>query len=397
MNLLWKLLREHISLGQLLGFFISNLVGTVIILLTIQIYSDISPIFNRKDSFLDDNYIIVSKRVTTLNTLLDSDMGFSDKDIKELEQADFTTSVGTFSSSKFDASISIRMPDTGQGISSDIFFESVPNEYIDVQSRKWHFDADERTIPIIMPRNYLNLYNFGFSQSQGLPVVSEGIISKINLDVYLSGNGRREKYKANIIGFSDRLNTILVPQEFLSWANKRYSTEPAVAPTRLVLAVNNPTDEDIVKLFDERGYVVENNKLDDGKIAYFMRMVIYVVLSIGLFISALSLYILMLSIFLLLEKNSKKLENLTLIGYSVAQISRPYRRLTATINLSIFALAIAAVYILRYIYIGVIESLYPKTAMPSMLNTILVGGALVAIIILFNNFIIRRKIKSIRR
>ncbi len=397
MNLLWKLLREHISLSQLVGFFVSNLIGTVIILLTIQVYADIRPIFKSGDSFLGDNYIIVSKRVTAVGTLLGGDLSFSGDEIEELEEADFTTSVGSFTSSKFGAYISLRMPDTGQGISSDIFFESVPNEYIDVKSRKWRFDAEDGRIPIIMPRNYLNLYNFGFSQSQGLPAVSEGIISKINLDVYLSGNGHNDKFKANIIGFSDRLNTILAPEEFMTWANSRYSDEPASPPTRLVLAVNNPTDEAIVKLFDERGYVVENNKLDDGKIAYFMRMVIYAVLSIGLFISALSLYILMLSIFLLLEKNSKKLENLTLIGYSVAQISRPYRRLTSMINLSIFALAMVVVYILRHIYIGIINTLYPEAVLPSMLTTLLVGGALVAVIIIFNNFIILRKVKSIRR
>ena len=47
-----------------------------------------------------------------------------------------------------------------------MFFESVPDEYVDVSLENWHFDEDARVIPIIIPRNYLNLYNFGFAQSR---------------------------------------------------------------------------------------------------------------------------------------------------------------------------------------------------------------------------------------
>ena len=32
MNLVWKLMRRHISLGQLAGFFLANLCGMVIVL-----------------------------------------------------------------------------------------------------------------------------------------------------------------------------------------------------------------------------------------------------------------------------------------------------------------------------------------------------------------------------
>ena len=34
-------------------------------------------------------------------------------------------------------------------------FESVPDEYVDVNLDKWEFDENERVVPIIIPRNYL--------------------------------------------------------------------------------------------------------------------------------------------------------------------------------------------------------------------------------------------------
>ena len=34
--LVWKLLRQHISIGQLAGFFLANLFGMMIVLLSVQ-------------------------------------------------------------------------------------------------------------------------------------------------------------------------------------------------------------------------------------------------------------------------------------------------------------------------------------------------------------------------
>ena len=45
MKLIWKLLRQHISIGQLAGFFLANLFGMVIVLLSVQFYKDIIPMF----------------------------------------------------------------------------------------------------------------------------------------------------------------------------------------------------------------------------------------------------------------------------------------------------------------------------------------------------------------
>ena len=44
MSLVWKLLRQHISLPQLAGFFFANLCGMVIVLLSVQFYKDILPV-----------------------------------------------------------------------------------------------------------------------------------------------------------------------------------------------------------------------------------------------------------------------------------------------------------------------------------------------------------------
>ena len=70
MSLVWKLLRQHISLPQLAGFFFANLCGMVIVLLSVQFYKDILPVFTEGDSFIKKYYIIVSKKVSTLGAFV---------------------------------------------------------------------------------------------------------------------------------------------------------------------------------------------------------------------------------------------------------------------------------------------------------------------------------------
>lgn len=63
MNLVWKLLRQHISISQFAGFAFANLFGLLIVLLGYQFYKDVSPVFTAEDSFMKSNYIIVEKKL----------------------------------------------------------------------------------------------------------------------------------------------------------------------------------------------------------------------------------------------------------------------------------------------------------------------------------------------
>ena len=77
MKILWKILRSNVSITQFSGFFIANLIGLTIVLAGLRFKEDLTPIFNQGDSFLKDDYMVVSKRVTALNTLAISNSGFS--------------------------------------------------------------------------------------------------------------------------------------------------------------------------------------------------------------------------------------------------------------------------------------------------------------------------------
>ena len=268
-------------------------------------------------------------------------------------------------------------------------------EFVDIKLDKWHFDEATHTIPIIIPRNYLNLYNFGFAQSRSLPKLSEGLMSLIQMDIMMRGNGRVEQYKGNIVGFSNRLNTILVPQSFMEWANKNFAPNAEAQPARLIIEVSNPADSSIAGYFQKKGYETEDGKLDAGKTTYFLRLIVGIVLGVGLFISILSFYILMLSIFLLLQKNTTKLESLLLIGYSPNRVALPYQILTVGLNIVVLLLSIGLVTWLRSYYIESIRLLFPQLETGSLWAAIGMGILLFLIVSIINILAVKRKVLSI--
>lgn len=95
-KLVWKLLRQHISIGQLTGFFLANIFGMLIVLLSVQFYKDVLPVFTQGDSFMKKDYIIATKKISTLGSITGQSNTFSKDEIKELEAQPFTRSVGAF-------------------------------------------------------------------------------------------------------------------------------------------------------------------------------------------------------------------------------------------------------------------------------------------------------------
>lgn len=394
-RLLWRLLRRHISLGQMAGFFFANLFGMVIILLGIQFYRDVAPMFSAGDSFMKGDYIIISKKISTLGSFAGKATTFSPAEVEDIEQQSFARSVGAFTATQFRVSAGISMQNTDMQMGTALFFESVPDAFVDVKLDKWQFDEATGTVPIIIPRNYLNLYNFGFAQSQNLPKISEGLLSLVQMNIVLRGNNRREELKGSIVGFSNRLNTILVPEAFTAWANDRFAPGVRPEPSRLIIEVNNPADAGIAQYFQSKGYETEDNKLDAGKTSYFLRLIVGIVLIIGVVITLLSFYLLMLSIFLLLQKNLTKLESLLLIGYSHAAVARPYQLLTVLLSSLVLLMALPLVAWMRGIYLGILSTISPASVGGSFVGTIVLGLLISVAVVIINVLVIRKKVDAI--
>ena len=392
MKLIWKLLRKHVSIGQLAGFFLANLLGMLIVLLSVQFYEDIIPAFSGEDGVMKNTYVIISKRIAAVSAFSGEAQTFTDGDLRELEKQRFVRRVGAFTASQYQVYGSISM--AGMSMGTDMFFESVPDEFVDVQ---WPQEAAEGgEVPIILPRSYLALYNFGFAQTKNLPKLSEGIISLIQMDVRLRGEGGREhRLKGRVVGFSTRLNTVLVPESFMRRMNSELAPDSEAEPTRLIVEVDNPADDAIASYMQRCGYELEDNSLEAGRATYFLKIISGLFMAFGLLFSALSFYILMLFVFLLVQKNAEKLQNLLLIGYSPARVALPYQLLTVGLNAAVVIIAFGLLIWLRGLYLERLWQMFPTLVAGRLDKAILIGVALFILISFFNNQAIRRKIRRI--
>ena len=392
MNLVWKLLRQHISFPQFAGFLLANFSGMLVVLFGYQFYNDVLPVFTRQDTFLKSDYLVVSKRIGVSTTISGSDNTFTEQETEELSRQEFSKKVGRFTSAEYKVYASMGIQ--GQNIlNSEIFLESVPDSFVDVPKSEWIFDKDTREVPVLLPQSYINIYNFGFAESHSLPKISAGVTGAVDLTFFIhSQDGRDVKYKGRVIGFSNRLNTVLVPQSFVEWSNNNFAPGETSRPNRLLLDVSNPADDALTKFLDRHGYDVDTDKLDAGKTTFFLRMIVFIVMAVGVVITVLAFYILMLSIYLLVQKNSEKLETLLLIGYSPSGVALPYQCLAALLNLIAFLSAMALLVVLRGRYLQALYQLFPDLSEPSVSPSFILGLAILALVSILNFIVIRRKI-----
>lgn len=383
--MIWKLIRKNISIGQIGGYALANLIGLAIVLTALKFYADASGLLHGASESRGtegaDAYMVISKPVSMFDTfgLGNSGDGISEEEVASLKEQPWVDGVGEFTSANFGIVGAVELQ--GRGMRSYIFLESVPNEYLDIIPNGWEFDTSkgaDAEIPVIVSKDYLSLYNYGFAPSRGLPQISESLVSNIPITLYLSGNGHADAYRARIVGFSSRLNTLAVPQEFMDWANGRYASSPQTRPSRLIVRVKTPGDPAIDKYISKNGYEVAGERLDQGKAAFALKLVTGVVVGIGAVISALALFILLLSITLLLQKNREKNRGLILLGYSPMQVSAVYFKLVGIVNIVVLAVSIAIMLCASHAWTILLQSVGLKGSSPLM--PILAGaGAIIAI------------------
>ncbi len=398
-RLLFKLLRQNISLWQTVGFVIANLIGGAIVLVGIQAYQDFDRFVKKENGLLSEGYVVVTKPVNTLSTissLVGMKPVFRTNEIEELRQHPNVSDVGVFSSANFRIRGSFSLGDLG--ISTDLFMESVPDRFIDVKfdsPSDWHASVDGNFVPVIIPRKYLNIYNYGYAATKGLPQLAEGLTSAFPIMMNVAGNGHRQSYNARIVGYTDRLNTILVPESFLKDANDRFATTSNEAPSRLIVTVNSDKGKnDFLDFLAQKGYRIEGDT-ESLKLQTLVNGILWVVIGIGGIVSILAFSLLLISILLLIEKNREKFVNLYSMGYSVPQIARPYTILVAMVDGIVWLIAIALVSLAYPRLFAFISVISPDLQLASLLPLWLVAVAFAVVFILFHRWMIIRQLKKI--
>lgn len=318
--LLKKLIKSGAGRGRFIMAVVGLSVALLLILSAVQVemnYNDMLNSSNNRDSLA--NFLVINKEVTASNA---GQTNLSPAEVDDLKKQPFTDATGVLTSSRFKVSAqstSNRIP-----FYTDFFFESVPNEFIDVQSADWKWDDNSTYIPMIVPNMFLTMFNFGFAPSQNLPQLSPELVKSLPVQINIvSPNGTKVSYVGKVVGFSDRIASVLVPQPFMDWANAKFGTaQVEEKPSRVIIKTKDPGNPVLVKYLKDHGLSTDTDKTRFSKI----RQVVNVVLSFSWVTGAVMLLfaLLVFTLFIQLTIASAKEEIVLLItlGAGPAQLRR---------------------------------------------------------------------------
>ncbi len=311
--MLEKILWGNQASKQIWGAIIGAFLGLFLLLSAIQLFHDIRSLTEGKG---EDRYVLINKKVNIFNTL-GASSAFTPEELDTIGQQDFIASVGKFTPSTFQVSASSSM----MGFYTELFFEAVEDEYLDIHPRKFKWKEGQQEIPVIISRDYLALYNFGFAPSQGLPQFTQNTIKKVSVDITIKGRGLRQTLSGRIVGFSDRINSVLVPQNFMDWANNKFGTASKSNISRLILATDNPYSPPLRQYLKDHNYEVASGKLIGGQVGLVINIVLGLVAFIGLIITILSILVFMLNFELIISRAHTDIGLLMQLGYQPSQVS----------------------------------------------------------------------------
>lgn len=341
-QLLNKILWKGKSRWQVAGASLGAFFGLFLLLSAVQFYVDVQQLLNGGNG--TDQFVQINKKVNIFN-MLGVKPNFTEEELAEIEAQPFVKKVGSFMPSQF--RVSASMPSLG--FRTDMFFEAVPDDFLDVKDSNFTWRKGQKEIPVIFSRDYLALYNFGFAPSQGLPALTPNTISKFSATVSVQGNGLKQNFEGRIVGLSDRINSILVPQSFMEWANENFGSGRDFNSSRLILSVDNPLSTELNNFLKEKGYEISQGKLIGGQFGILLKIVVAIIGIIGIIIVLLSALIFILNFQLTISQSKEDIRLLLQMGYKTKQISQILIKKLVLLFLQIVIVTFILLFALRYV------------------------------------------------
>ncbi len=286
-------------------------IGLWILLSAWQASFDFSAINERSN----DTFISINKQVSFLNTMGVKN-SFSNKELRKLREIEGIEQVAPFLSNNF----KVRASSSKLGFTSEFFFESLPDNFLNDIPEDYSWSVGDRLIPIIIPRQYISLYNFGFAPSQGLPQVSPNLIQRFGFEIEIRGPVTQAGFEGKIVGVTDQANTILVPQNFLVWANERYGGSKKSSASRIAILCDADNQVAVKKKLEKAEYEINSNQLINEKSALILNLLFIGVMLIGCIILLLAVFLVYNSLEQIIAFNQLDIKRLFQFGKSSSSV-----------------------------------------------------------------------------
>lgn len=295
------------------GSWFALCVGLLLLFIALLAWFDFRQILSGKgqqDSMA--SYVVIGKEVTNESMGRSQEENlFSVEDIAGLQKLNGVNEVGSLASNNYPVSASMG---GNLGFYTEMFLGSVDNKYLDVLPEDWAWQSGQQSLPIIMSNDFLRLYNYGFALSQGLPQLSQTSIKSLPFEISIARG--KEKYRAQIVGFTDRISSVLVPQSFMDEMNKKYATKVSEKPSRLILKVKDPSEATFVQYLKAKKYTTNEEQLRWNRIRTAVQAIVSSVGGIALIVVGMAILSFILFIEITVQRAAGHISLMKQIGYS---------------------------------------------------------------------------------
>lgn len=349
-----KILFKNQDKRQLIIAIMGSLLGITFLVTSIHYLIKVNE-FGKGADILGPNTIIVQKKVTNSSTLNLTKTDFSKRELEKILAEPFVTDVKPVLSNNFD--ISFQTSDSlVPYFRSDVFIQTVDKNFLDVNTDKWHWQETDAHVPIILPRDFLVMLNT-FMSASGIPQVSEDLAKQVKFKFRMRNKeGVLEYVDARIIGFTNEVASILVPETFMNFGNDRYGNGDESKITQIMISGKESEFGLVEDLLQKRGLESKSSQMVVGRLKSVVGTLILVVLGISVIAVFQSGLVLIQYLQLLLSKNAYEVKTLLRMGYDPNNLIRTF----SLYFIKIFGLAssigLAIFFVLKYFLDSMFEA-----------------------------------------
>lgn len=305
------------SIKGLLLPVLGLLFGMALLPLVFQVNNDVQKIL--KGGETNYQYLQISKEVGISTTLGFGTINFNDSEIKQLKAQSFIDDVAKVISNNF--RVYVEAPKSRGGGGFDGYMHAVPTDFLDEQPSSFTWKEGQNEIPVIISNQFFTLLNTGVLSAQGQPPIPKIAIKQLSLPVYLGRGQSRLKMRVRVVGFSDRITTVVVPGSFVKWANNRFHPGEESKSTLAILKVKDSGNVALAKYLKDNDYEVNKEQLVAQKGLFIAQVILMILFVLGIVISFLSINSVILFVRLVILNSLKKIEMLIVLGYTSSSIS----------------------------------------------------------------------------
>ncbi|HIP31232.1 MAG TPA: ABC transporter permease [Crocinitomicaceae bacterium] len=318
-----KLLFKNQDKKQLIIAIIGAFMGITFLITSIHYLIRVNE-FGEGADILGPNTIIVQKKVSNSSTLGFARTDFSKNEIQKIKDKPFIHDVKPVIANNFDVSFETADPLVPR-FRSDVFIQTVDPEFLDVDLTNWDWKEGNDFVPMIMPRDFLVMLNT-FMSASGIPQISDDLAMDIKFKFTLSNNSDSEKewVDARIVGFTNEVASILVPETFMTYGNNKFSDGTEQKITQVMISGEESEFGLVEEMLEKRGLETKNSQMVVGRLKSMVGTLFLVVLGISVIAVFVSGLVLIQYMQLLMTRNSYEVRTLMRMGHHPKKIIRMF-------------------------------------------------------------------------